>query len=260
MNLPLRSSTVFVVVVRMAILSSGWWWCVPMDMTQAFVVVVTFPKYPTVSSFAHRSSSSSSATRITQKFTTPREEESTESSTTIQSFPPFLRTNTDDIVGVMAPTGFWDPLHLSENITAVTYEHYRTAEVKHGRVAMLCVIGYVVPEIDRFPGEIAPGLSFQSIPHGVAAIDAIPALGWMQIIFLIGAVDYYGFLGSFAAGRAPNLAPEILVQRQQSELAHGRLAMLASMELLRHDAQNYVIPNFDGLGNHLITGLPFIYS
>jgi hypothetical protein len=38
--------------------------------------------------------------------------------------------------------------------------------------------------------------------HGVAAIaDAIPALGWAQMFFFIGAVDYYGFLGDFDSGK-----------------------------------------------------------
>ena len=184
------------------------------------------------------------------------ESAATDSTSSIQE-KPFNYTND---IGVIAPTGFWDPLNLSENIDAETYSQYRTAEIKHGRAAMLCVIGYIVPELYRFPGDIAPGLSFQSIPNGVAAIDSIPSLGWMQIIFLIGAVDYYGYLGSYDFGRGPTLSSDVFFQRQQSELTHGRLAMLASMELLRHDAQNYVIPNYDGLGDHLITGLPFIYS
>jgi hypothetical protein len=40
---------------------------------------------------------------------------------------------------------------------------------------------------------------------------------------------------------------------------HGRLAMLATMELARHSAQNSIVPGFDGLDN-LITGLPFLYK
>jgi hypothetical protein len=39
------------------------------------------------------------------------------------------------------------------------------------------------------------------IPNGVAAIaDAISALGWAQMFFFIGAVDYEGFLGDFDSG------------------------------------------------------------
>ena len=39
---------------------------------------------------------------------------------------------------------------------------------------MLGVIGYIVPEIYRFPGELAPGLKFADIPNGIDAINVIP--------------------------------------------------------------------------------------
>ena len=48
-----------------------------------------------------------------------------------------------------------------------------SAELKHGRVAQLAVLGYIVPEIYKFPGDIAPGISFASIPNGIAAILCI---------------------------------------------------------------------------------------
>jgi hypothetical protein len=35
--------------------------------------------------------------------------------------------------------------------------------------------------------------------------------------------------------------------------------MLAFLELLRHDSQNFVSPGFDGLDD-MITGLPFLYG
>jgi hypothetical protein len=161
-------------------------------------------------------------------------------------------------LGVLNPTGFFDPLGLTEDIDQATFDQYRTAELKHGRVAQLCVLGYITPEIFRWPGDIAPGIAFADIPNGIAAIDAIPTLGWLQIVFLVGAVDYFGYLGDFASGK-PDLDPETLEERQTQELQHGRLAMLATMELLRHDAQNLASPGFDGLDN-LITGLPFLYE
>jgi hypothetical protein len=118
-----------------------------------------------------------------------------------------LKMSYENELGTISPTGFFDPLGLSKNIDAETFAQYRTAELKHGRVAQLAVIGYIVPEIYKFPGEIAPGLKFADIPNGVAAIDTVPTLGWAQIFFLIGAVDYYGILGSFPAGQ-PDLEPE----------------------------------------------------
>ncbi|GKY91687.1 hypothetical protein MPSEU_000140500 [Mayamaea pseudoterrestris] len=172
------------------------------------------------------------------------------SSTAIKSF--------ENELGVIQPTGFWDPAGLTKNIDQETFDQYRTAELKHGRVAQLAVIGYIVPEVYRFGFDIAPGLPCADVPNGVAAIDAIPALGWAQIFFAIGAVDYYGFLGDFDSGK-PNLDATTLETRKLQELQHGRLAMLATLELFRHDSQNLVKPAFDGL-DHLITGLPFLYN
>mmetsp|Transcript_17275 Transcript_17275/g.38983 ORF Transcript_17275/g.38983 Transcript_17275/m.38983 type:complete len:197 (-) Transcript_17275:642-1232(-) len=160
-------------------------------------------------------------------------------------------------IGALPPIGFWDPCGLSNGIDQETFDNYRLAELKHGRVAQLCVLGFVVPEFYRFPGELAPGLPFADIPNGIQAINAIPSLGWLQMIFFIGAVDYWGVLGDFTTGK-PNLGPEELAKRQTQELQHGRIAMLAVMELLRHNSQNIVSPGFDG-NDHLITGLPFLY-
>ena len=85
---------------------------------------------------------------------------------------------------------YWDPVGLAK--TPELFAQYREAELKHGRVAQLAVIGYIIPEIYKFPGEIAPGITFESIPNGVAAIEVVPALGWIQIFFLIGR-DFYFF-------------------------------------------------------------------
>jgi len=101
-----------------------------------------------------------------------------------------LKMSYENEVGVIEPTGYFDPAGLAKNIDQATFDQYRTAELKHGRVAQLAVLGYIAPEIFRWPGEIAPGLKFADIPNGVAALDVIPSLGWAQMIFLIGAVDY----------------------------------------------------------------------
>jgi hypothetical protein len=125
---------------------------------------------------------------------------------------------------------------------------------------MLCVIGYVVPEIYRFPYEVAPGLKCADVPNGVAALSAIPTLGWAQIFFAIGATDYYGFLGDFDVGKGGNVDPATLETRKLNELQNGRLAMLASLELLRHDSQNFVSPGFDGLDNLIVRFCFLLYT
>lgn len=157
------------------------------------------------------------------------------------------------IFGGDSEVKIWDPLNLSKS---GKFEQYREAEIKHGRVAMLGVLGYIVPEFYRFPGDIAPGVSFSSIPNGVAAIEAVPSLGWFQMVFLIGAVDYFGYL-KFGDGGASLKTAEELKDITTKELNNGRLAMIAMLELLRHDSQMFVGGMYEG--DHLITGLPFLY-
>ncbi|GKZ00933.1 hypothetical protein MPSEU_001044800 [Mayamaea pseudoterrestris] len=161
----------------------------------------------------------------------------------------------EEKAGALPPIGYWDPLGLAT--TEAKFDEYRAVELKHGRVAMLAVVGFVVPEFYRFGFDIAPGLPCAEVPNGVAALSAIPSLGWAQMFFFIGAVDYWGILGDFEVGK-PDLDPDTLKKRQTQELQNGRLAMLATLELLRHNSQNLVSPGFDGLDN-LITGLPFLY-
>merc|ERR1711907_653614 len=53
----------------------------------------------------------------------------------------------EDMTGVTIPLGFWDPAGLTKrgNIAA-----YREAELKHGRVCMLAVLGIIVGERHDF--------------------------------------------------------------------------------------------------------------
>ena len=101
----------------------------------------------------------------------------------------------EDKPGAIPPIGYWDPLGLAKS--EELFDQYRIAEVKHGRAAMLAVIGYIVPEVFRFDYQIAPGVSTAEVRNGVAALSDIPALGWIQIMFLLGFVDYTGILGDF---------------------------------------------------------------
>jgi len=156
----------------------------------------------------------------------------------------------EDEFGVISPTGFWDPLKLSYKIDQETFDSYRLAELKHGRVAQLAILGYLVQEISRFPGELAFGVKFADIPNGAAALSAVPLAGWVQIFLAVGLVEANGTLGSFPQGQL-NLPEEVLERRMLCELQHGRIAMIGFAELLRHDL-------FDG-GDKLLQGLPFLY-
>jgi len=147
-----------------------------------------------------------------------------------------------DELGVLLPVGYWDPLGLANNISEEKFRQYRIAELKHGRVAMAAVVGYIVQEVVRFPGFLYPkeGLKFADIPNGVAAIGAVPLLGWIQILALIGLLEN-GICkqkddaapGDFGTGYFGNFDKN--ENKLNKELQNGRLAMLGIAELITHD-------------------------
>lgn len=160
-----------------------------------------------------------------------------------------LKMRFEDELGVLPPVGFFDPLGLSNTIDDERFFRWRSVELKHGRVSMAAVTGYLVQEFVRWPGYIAPGigLKFADVPNGVAAIGAIPFLGWVQIIAFVGFLETIlkqeegaepgtfgtGYFTEF--GRVGALEGDVKAEKLTKELQNGRLAMLAIMELLTHD-------------------------
>jgi len=139
-------------------------------------------------------------------------------------------------IGVIQPTGFWDPLNLSKDIDEATFNKYRTAELKHGRVCQLAVVGFLAAESGRFPGSIG-GVDFADIPNGVAALNVLPAFGWAQIAMSIGYWEMFGW--KQVEGSTPGdfdfkgnqVADDLMKTR---ELQHCRLAMIGAFELVCH--------------------------
>ena len=164
----------------------------------------------------------------------------------------------DNMPGALAPMGFFDPLGLAEKANENTLKRYREAEVTHGRVAMLAVIGF-------FVGEAVEGSSFlfdaqitgPAITHPLQIPDGWDAL----IVTFIGAAeaqraqigwvdpanasydqpgllrdDYYpGDIGFDPLGIRPE-DPEELDTMITRELQNGRLAMLAAAGFLAQEA------------------------
>ena len=153
----------------------------------------------------------------------------------------------EDEIGALLPMGFFDPLGLSKDIDKPTFEQRREAELKHGRIAMLAVVGLIIQDYARLPGSIdIDGTSFESIPNGVAAISAIPPLGWLLIVSLIGYFESsvwqrrenatpgdFGF-GSKFFGEEIN-GTEKEKDLKTKEIQHGRLAMLGVSDLIFND-------------------------
>ena len=150
-------------------------------------------------------------------------------------------------IGALMPTGFFDPLGLAKDIDKPTFEQRREAELKHGRIAMLAVVGLVIQDYARLPGSIdIDGTSFESVPNGIDAVTAISPLGWLQIVAAIGYFELrvwqrrenstpgdFGFGSKFFGEEINGTEKEIDLKTK--EIQHGRLAMLGVSDLIFND-------------------------
>lgn len=83
----------------------------------------------------------------------------------------------------------FDPLNLAD-----TYEPllpwFRESELRHGRTAMLAVVGFIVQDFVRLPGA---AYSFETVPRVVDAHDTLMAMGvrgpMSQLVLWIGLWD-----------------------------------------------------------------------
>ncbi|KAL3785762.1 hypothetical protein ACHAW5_003604 [Stephanodiscus triporus] len=144
----------------------------------------------------------------------------------------------------------WDPLGLAEMGSDETIAWYRHSEIKHGRVAMAAFVGWwAVGAGVRFPGELAHGLEFSSIPSkGLEAWDAVPGWGKAQMLLFAGLVElhdelFHSVRGThYMKGGTPgkNMVPGLFdpfglskgrseaakAKGRSSEIKNGRLAMI----------------------------------
>ena len=140
--------------------------------------------------------------------------------------------------GVSAPLGFFDPLGFSKS-SEKDFIKYREAEIKHGRVAMLAVFGWLTQE--RFHPLYDGKLS----GNPLKAASEVPSSAWVQIFLFAGFLewifnnaskkegyapgDYYGI-----SARISDKDSEAWVGFQTRELNNGRLAMFAILGEIVH--------------------------
>jgi len=151
-------------------------------------------------------------------------------------------------LGVQAPVGFWDPLGLAKDGDIDTFKRRRETEIKHGRISMLAAMGYITPEvIGKFPGKLSltQNIKFADVPNGLKALSVVPAAGWIQILLYMSYVEVSGINerndvnyakpGDFGFKVLTSDDPEKLKRKLNSELANGRLAMMAIIGMFFQD-------------------------
>jgi len=150
--------------------------------------------------------------------------------------------------GISAPFDkpYWDPAGLCNEFTTVgELKRWREAELTHGRVSMLAVVGFLVGEnIEDFPlfGGVVKG-------PAVTQFDQLPGVFWVLLVLAIGIAETYrvsiGWATPTGAGfnqlkddYTPgdlrfdplNLLPadtDEVYALKTKELNNGRLAMIA---------------------------------
>ena len=144
-----------------------------------------------------------------------------------------------NLVGACPPLGFFDPLGFSKTDDATLFK-YRESELKHGRVAMLAVFGWLTQE------HFHPLYDGKLSSNPLKAFSEVPPLGLVQIVAFAGVLefvlnltkdktstpgDYYGMNGEFRSPNDPSW-----IDFQTRELNNGRLAMFAILGEITHAA------------------------
>ena len=156
-------------------------------------------------------------------------------------------------IGAQVPLGFWDPLGLVEDGDKENFDRLRWVELKHGRIAMLAVVGYLTTYAGvRFPGA-------EDIPCGFAALDNLPGMVWAQMIATWGMMEAANqdqtkspwgmgqngldftadFKGDFRNGFIDfgwdKQTPEWKEKKRALELNQGRAAQMGILGLMVHE-------------------------
>ena len=172
-----------------------------------------------------------------------------------------MKSQFADAVGAQAPLGFFDPLGLLLDADQERFDRLREVEVKHGRVAMLAVLGHIITtKGDRIPGDIAYGVPFSSVKSGLAAFETIPLAGIAQIFFFIGLMEL-GYstvkddVEAFCKKEMVTAGWSESVQRSKMaiELNNGRAAQMGILGLMVHeklDNNPYVLNSMLGFPVH----------
>ena len=155
--------------------------------------------------------------------------------------------------GCIPPMNAWDPWNFLEGKTQAEVYKYREAELAHGRVAMLASLGFLVQEKFHplFSGDT--DIAINQVPQlpiwlwagmlaGIAGAEQTRiAKGWQKLdqrSYTASESLREGYMPGdlgFDPFKIKPQDPEKLLDMQEKELSHGRLAMIAAMGFLAQE-------------------------
>ena len=166
--------------------------------------------------------------------------------------PPPPSFDVKTMAGVTSPLGFFDPVGFCEEASEGKIRFYREVELKHGRVAMLASLGYLVGEQFHplWGGNIdVPSfIAFQATPLQtfwpavvlfISIIEVFSVFSFNTPLggepWSIRSDHYPGDFGFDPMGLKPTNEAE-LKEMQTKELNNGRLAMFAIAGMVAQEA------------------------
>lgn len=160
-----------------------------------------------------------------------------------------VRMAFEDELGAQPPLGFYDPLGLVADGDQAKFDRLRYVELKHGRISMLAVAGYLAQEAGwRLPGNIDySGLKFADVPNGFAALTTISGAGIAQIVAFIGFLEV-AVMKDVVGGEFPGdfrndfidfgwdtFDEDTKLAKRAIELNNGRAAQMGILALMVHE-------------------------
>jgi len=141
--------------------------------------------------------------------------------------PPFNPTTQ---IGAMDPLGFFDPAGFSKVGDKDGFRNLRSAELKHGRVAMMAALGAVAQHFIKFPG-------FESVPTGLRAVVTPPGMYGFAALFALAGVLELTLWTQDPAKEAGDFGDPLGLgmydnEMRAREINNGRFAMFAALGII----------------------------